>query len=251
MKKQILIIAIALLLVLPMISAVDLGKIEPINWKATQLTIKDDGVYNGISLVKEIDKAEIWIDKKIGNTYHVDSLVVPDTRVYVELWYDIQPDTIDYLSHNGKYKELFGKNGKPWEWTDANNETGGGWAKLDVTLEYALGSNTFTSAISGATWANDGIDITLVDGTNYDLTLATFTIIDENLAWTQIETEYTYNQITNEVGGMRGNLTEGVANVSNKIPTILIIAIVIVLFGALALLLKQFGLFELGNRSEL
>ena len=187
MKKQIYFLMLVLLLVMPMVMAKSLGSVEPIDWKTKKLMVTSDGVYDGKVLFKEIDKSEIWIDKKVEDTYHVDSLVADDTLVDIKLYYDIQPDTIDYISHNGKYQQLYTYN----DWTWEENETGG-WVILEVTLEYGTGSNTFASAISGATWMNDGVNNALTEDTHYTLSGATFTIIDVEQAWRQINTSYSY-----------------------------------------------------------
>jgi len=45
---------------------------------------------------------------------------------------------------------------------------------------------------------------------------------------------------------MAGNFTEGINNVSSKIPTILLIAAVVLLFGVIVLLVKQAGAMGIG-----
>ena len=46
---------------------------------------------------------------------------------------------------------------------------------------------------------------------------------------------------------MAGNFTEGINNVSSKIPTILLIAAVVLLFGVIVLLVKQSGAMGIGS----
>ena len=45
---------------------------------------------------------------------------------------------------------------------------------------------------------------------------------------------------------MAGNFTEGIDNVSTKIPTILLIAAVVLLFGVIVLLVRQAGAMGIG-----
>ena len=196
MKKICIILVLVFLLVLPLITAKGLADIEKIDWKTKKLMITDEGIYDGINLIKPEDKAEIWIDKKIENTYHIDSLVKDDVLVDVKLFYDIQPDTIEYKSHNEKYQQVYTYDN--WTWENKINcdkeEYCGGYAILEVILEYGMGSNTFTDAISGATWMDDGVNITLIEGTDYLLYKSSgiWELINQDLDITGINVNYDY-----------------------------------------------------------
>jgi hypothetical protein len=50
----------------------------------------------------------------------------------------------------------------------------------------------------------------------------------------------------NATTNMAGNFTEGIDNVSSKIPTILLIAAVVLLFGVIVLLVRQAGAMGIG-----
>ena len=50
---------------------------------------------------------------------------------------------------------------------------------------------------------------------------------------------------------LSGNFTDGIDNISEKIPTILLIIAVVFLFGALVLLVKQAGTMGVGKGSSL
>tara|TARA_Y100000310_G_scaffold137001_1_gene135884 strand:- start:2568 stop:2894 length:327 start_codon:yes stop_codon:yes gene_type:complete len=50
---------------------------------------------------------------------------------------------------------------------------------------------------------------------------------------------------------MQGNFTEGLNNISTKIPTILLIVAVVFLFGALVLLVRQASAMGIGGGSSL
>ena len=186
------------LLILPMVMANSLGSVQQINdIKNKKYTIQEEGIYlNNIKQVAKKD-AEIWIDKKVGDTYHVDSLV-DDVLVDVKLFYDIQPDEIDYRSHNGKYQQIYTYN--DWTWEDKlgckEEEYCGGYIILEVTLEEGQGSNTFVGAISGATWQDDGVTITLVENTDYTSSGDQFTIINQDYAWVGVNTSWDYTSKT-------------------------------------------------------
>jgi len=239
MKKICIILVLVFLLVLPLITAKGLADIEKIDWKTKKLMITDEGIYDGINLIKPEDKAEIWIDKKIENTYHIDSLVKDDVLVDVKLFYDIQPDTIEYKSHNEKYQQVYTYDN--WTWENKINcdkeEYCGGYAILEVILEYGMGSNTFTDAISGATWMDDGVNITLVKDIDYTQSGSTFTISNINYAWSRIYASYDYN--------VSSDIQEGISdlerNFTDFIPWIGIILLVIGAAIVLIIILGGFG----------
>ena len=54
------------------------------------------------------------------------------------------------------------------------------------------------------------------------------------------------DQYDNASDLMAGNFTEGINNVSSKIPTILLIAAVVLLFGVIVLLVRQAGAMGIG-----
>ena len=246
MKKLFIILAMAFLLVLPLcLAGKSLGNVEVIDWKTKVLTVKDTGVYDGKNLIKEVDKSEIWIDKKVKETYYVDSLVKEDTKVNIELFYEIQPDNITYISHNGKYAKVYTYS--DWTWKDncVLDVCDGGWVLIpNVYLEYALGSNTFTDAISGATWMNDGITLTLTEDTDYTRSGKTFTIINIDYAWRNVTTNYVYDYTTNDLDPIHLNVTEGVSGFFGNISTIfsiLFVVVIVSLIGMVIYFISKFG----------
>ena len=69
---------------------------------------------------------------------------------------------------------------------------------------------------------------------------------------TNISVSYTYFVPTDyeaALSNMTGNFTQGVDNVSDKIPTILLIAAVVLLFGVIVLLVKQSQAMGFGDKS--
>lgn len=92
--------------------------------------------------------------------------------------------------------------------------TGASIATSKITLDSTACSVINASSMSGAGWGGNG---TVYLSYPYTVT-DTFS--------------------STVVTSMRGNLTDGVGNVSSKIPTILLIVAVVFLFGALVLLFK-------------
>ena len=78
---------------------------------------------------------------------------------------------------------------------------------------------------------------------NYSFVSTTGTITNATTTeWSSVNVTYTYIQPTTEekaATGLQGNLTSGIQNVATKIPTILLIAAVVLLFGVLAILVMQ------------
>lgn len=130
----------------------------------------------------------------------------------------------------------------------------------DKILDYNLNENTGTTAydtsgnsndgtIAGALWNNDGVLNTLVAVTDYTINTATglFTIVNTDYVYSWINVTWTNNIQSikrDSVDTLNTNFATGVNNVSTKIPTILLLAIIVVIFGVLALLLKQTGFFS-------
>jgi len=247
MKSKIIpIVFVCFLLAFTIVAAKSIGDVEPIDWKTKRL-IKADGVYNTATKekIKDVAKAEIWIDKYVEEekSYHVDSVIKEDTTVDIELFYEIQPDEITYESHNGKYKQIYTYN--DWDWKEkGNNQTGGYVIISDVILEYGLGSNTFTDAISGATWQNDGVDVTLTENTDYTLSGSTFTLANINYAWTGITGiwDYQIKKIFHNITYDSQIELEGNTSIAGMMLTISLIGIVL---GTLI------GIFVISRRKKI
>ncbi len=79
-------------------------------------------------------------------------------------------------------------------YTSPTLQSFGQW-KLDEnsgTTAYDVSGNGNNGTISGATWNNDGINITLTEDTDYTILGAVFTVINSDLAWTGIDISYNY-----------------------------------------------------------
>lgn len=254
MKNIIPVMMLVFLLAMPVMMAKTMDDVEAIDWKTKKLMVTGDGIYDGKNLIKSKEKAEIWIYKRVGNTYHVDSLVMADTLVDVRLFYDVQPDTINYRSHNGKYEQLYTYDDWIWmEETDCGlEEYCGGYVILEATLEYGTGSNTFTGAISGATWQDDGINITLTNGTDYTQSETTFTISNINYAWSQLDVEFTYttsSQVKDDLTNIQKNYSLSILNISVQFPTVgTIIGVMLLLIILIGLLI--FAITKMMNITE-
>jgi hypothetical protein len=116
------------------------------------------------------------------------------------------------------------------------------------TLPYLASCNALTY-IANETTTGAGLGLTNITQTNCNLINAT--ALGDFIGNGTVYVSYTYT-ITDTyskdvVTGMRGNLTSGIDNVSQKIPTILLIIAVVLLFGVLVLLVRQAGLMGIGG----
>ncbi len=122
----------------------------------------------------------VYIDRKVGTTYHVDSEkdFSENESVSIEFYYDIQPDFIEHYTHSGKYDRAY----FPSQWDWSGNCTGsgeeincnGGWVTINVSnIEKGKGSSTFPIGTTGPTWARDGQFFGDYNGVNSETNLNT------------------------------------------------------------------------------
>ncbi|KKK98753.1 hypothetical protein LCGC14_2639620, partial [marine sediment metagenome] len=76
-------------------------------------------------------------------------------------------------------------------WLPINEDTGTDIYSINETT-----SRVFTDGIIGATYLNDAIDVTLTNGTDYNVGGNIFTTINQDLAWTQINATYFFGSST-------------------------------------------------------
>jgi len=156
--------AIMLLLVAPFVSAKGMIDLEPAQVNLAQVLDKEYIVKESGAYFKDLkqDIPIVWIDKKVGTTYHVDSIKDFDKEenesVTLEFFYDIQPDWIAHYAHSGKFDRYYFPTQWEWESNCPTEDTcDGGWVTFEVyNIEEGTGSSTFPIGITGPTWARDG-----------------------------------------------------------------------------------------------
>ena len=129
------------------------------------------------------------------------------------------------------------------------NETG--WIN---TTTYTLAGSTDTGAknfaITGALNTTDGGTDPILSG-NWTLNAATGAITNATAdVWPDVAFNYTYTRDTSEIiatSAMSGNFTSGIDNVSGKIPTILLVAAIVLILGVLAVLVGVWQRMRMGN----
>ena len=106
------------------------------------------------------------------------------------------------------------------------------WANASTATPYLLSASNYTVSTAG-------VLTNLTGSANYTWTN------DANVSYTYV---YTYDNNYEDVSSrMATNFTEGIDNVSDKIPTILLIAAVVLLFGVIVLLVKQSSAMGIGG----
>ena len=106
-------------------------------------------------------------------------------------------------------------------------------------------------AITNIVNATDGVTIT---SGNYTFVSSTGILSNTTATtWDNVNITYTYIAPTtyeSTTDGMAGNFTSGIDNVSSKIPTILLIGAVILLFGVIVSLVKQSQAMGIGTNNS-
>ena len=123
-------------------------------------------------------------------------------------------------------------------WFSINENSG-----IDVNS----GDTTYSDVITGATWQDDGVDITLTEDVDYSITGKVFKIINNNLAWSSLSITYAFRPTTAGVNRLTSNLSSGIDNVSSKIPTVLLIGMIVVILGILAILVGAWQKMKIGG----
>jgi len=146
---------------------------------------------------------------------------------------------------------------------NANLLTGGRTTSTVVNesaiINYSAGTDTLdvaTTNIASYTitemWGNDTTDYRTIPLANVSVdTAGVITSIDGTF-FTDGKISYTYVTKTNEeisVGALSGNLSSGVNNVSSKIPTVLLIAAIVLILGVLAVLVGVWSKMRMGGGS--
>jgi len=124
------------------------------------------------------------------------------------------------------------------------NETG---YTLDGASDARFVSGSIT--ITGAVNLTDNSTFLVANATVSDAGIVTNS---STSTWTSASFNYTYTQKTLEeftTEGMSGNLTGGIDNVSAKIPTVLLVAAIVLILSVLALLVGAWQRMRIGGSS--
>ena len=139
------------------------------------------------------------------------------------------------------------------------NGTGDGTATVFInSTGYALSvANTSTTApgsftILQAANYTTGTGTNVIPATNYTVTTAgvIFNSSTNTFGWDNVTLNYTYQKYTLEEmssNALSDNMTKGVDNVSAKIPTVLLVAAIVLILGVLVLLVGAWQRMRLGG----
>lgn len=108
------------------------------------------------------------------------------------------------------------------------------------TTAYDISGFANNGTITGATWANDAIDVLLTLNTDYTISGATFTLIHNEFAWSLITATYTIgvsSESATSIEELQSNLTEGTRSIGAVVPNVFKILAVIVVLAVIVLLI--------------
>ena len=120
------------------------------------------------------------------------------------------------------------------------------------TLDNAATTNTGYSIT--ALWVNTSTIYELLPAANYSLSTAGIVTRLATETYTDALYSYTYLTKTGEelsADGLSGNFTEGVDEISDKVPTVLLIAAIVLILSVLAILVGVWQRLRLGGGSTL
>lgn len=130
----------------------------------------------------------------------------------------------------------------------ASNETG---AYINGTGYTVTKYNASTSGFVVVAAYNRTNSYALIPAGNYTITSAGVLQNTSAIIWNNVSVTYTYDQTHNVLEDssnlMRGNLTGGINNVSDKLPTVLLIAAIVLILGTLAVLVGVWQRMRFGS----
>ena len=95
-----------------------------------------------------------------------------------------------------------------WSYGEYNDMINLKFNENSGTTAYDVSGNGNNGTISGATWNNDGINVSLTENIDYTLVSSIFTIINTDLSWSQISTAYNYQIDANSTNSTIAHLVE-------------------------------------------
>ena len=127
------------------------------------------------------------------------------------------------------------------------NETGGYINATGYTLG-SVGGNNLSYSVT-IVW--NGTTVLVIGSGNYTLDSVTGIITNATATtWEDVNISYTHQAKASEelsTERLSGNFTEGIDNVSGKIPTVLLIAVIVLVLGILVFLVAQWQRMRLGG----
>jgi len=131
--------------------------------------------------------------------------------------------------------------------TAVTNETG--WLNATAYTLDNVATNNLGYTMT-AVYVNTSTDYELVTTANYSLSSEGVVTIVGSEDYSDALYSYTYTTKTNEevsTDTLSGNFVEGVDNVSAKVPTVLLVAAIVLILGALVLLVSAWQRMRIGG----
>jgi len=99
-------------------------------------------------------------------------------------------------------------------------------------------STTYASSINGATWDNDAIVNTLVENTSYTWSGDTFTVIDSDYAWSEINVSYSYDTSNQAKSGINNTII-GQGSFADYFDLIILAIVIAIVIGLISTIMVR------------
>jgi len=158
-------------------------------------------------------------------------------------WYNVTLSDAEVLAiyNSGRTQASSMRNYDLVAWLPMNENTGINMHTFNSTLD----SQTLLESRTGTSWANDDISVALTSGTHYTLLNNIFTIINLDVAWTQIVMSYAYewdSSVQDVFDDLTGEI-ESNTSIAGMVLTISLIGIVLsILIGIFYIFTGKRGL---------
>jgi len=122
---------------------------------------------------------------------------------------------------------------------------GSGYTLAEYSTTHAILDSFAISLI-----INDSGGLITIDSANYSLSGGVLSNITGDGYWDFVNISYGYSLYSDEelsTESLRVNLTEGIDNVASKVPTILLVAAIVLILGVLALLVGMWQRMRMGG----
>ena len=133
------------------------------------------------------------------------------------------------------------------------NETGAYINATGYTLTNYDSDTTKAISVTNA-WNYTSNDGTLIVAANYTLSSAGVLTNASTFTWASVNLTYSVTTESDEersTDDLSANFTEGVDNVSDKIPTVLLVAAIVLILGVLAILVGVWQRMRMGGGTQL
>jgi len=97
------------------------------------------------------------------------------------------------------------------------------------TTAHDTSGNDNHGTITGATWNNDGVLVTLTEDVDYEVSGTTFTLLDDDLSYAEVTINYNNEVVINDLNGTATDVIDGIGSVTDWFEIFIVITAMVVL----------------------